>query len=260
MPHSSRSPRTSSQLSSSLHNILNAYALGASAAGVAMLSITPADAEIIFTPANGHIARNQVLTLDLNHDGIPDFALINAPHFGPNSNSFGVSFSVRPAPGNGGWVSNNLSYLAAALPAGVSIGPKATFHSTQLLMAFAERTDLGYFSGGAWKSATNRFLGLKFFVNGEVHFGWARLTVAANKHQEKVTATLTGYAYETEPNTPLLTGQIMTSQISGNARSATLANSASDPKPAMLGMLALGAPALSAWRREDSPEEARSTD
>jgi len=82
MRHPSPSPRTNSQLSSSLHNRLNAYALGASAAGVAMLSIAPANAEVIFTPANGHIANNRVLSLDLNHDGIPDFALINAPHFG----------------------------------------------------------------------------------------------------------------------------------------------------------------------------------
>ena len=247
MPRTSHSLRTRSQVSTSLHHKLNAYALGASAAGVALLSITPANAEVVFTQANGRIGNNRVLSVDLNHDGIPDFALINAPHFGPNSNSFGESFSVRPAPGNGVWIANNVSYFAAALPAGVSIGSKATFHSTQLLMAFADRTDIASFSGGDWKSATNRFLGLKFFINGEVHFGWARLTVTANKHQEDVTATLTGYAYETEPNTPLITGQ-----TSGNARSSALASPASGPKPAMLGMLALGTPALSAWRREES--------
>jgi hypothetical protein len=263
MQHPSRSPRTNVRLSPSLHKNLNAYALGASAAGVAILSITPADAEVVFTQANGHIAKNQVLSLDLNHDGIPDFALINAPHFGPNSHSYGESFSVRPAPGNEIWAANNVSYFAAALPAGVSIGSKAPFHSSQLLMAFAERTDIAYFSGGDWKSATNRFLGLKFFINGEVHFGWARLTVTANEHQEKVTATLTGYAYETAPNTPLTTGQIMTSHIKagqtrGNARHPTLASLASAPENPMLGMLALGAPALSAWRREESSEDARS--
>lgn len=248
MQRTSRSPRTNSQLSSSLYNKLNAYTLGASAAGVAMLSITPANAEVVFTPANGHIANNQVLSLDLNHDGIPDFALLNIPHFGPNSNSFGASFSVRPASGNGIWVAKNLSYFAAALPAGVSIGSKATFHSSQLLMAFAERTDVAYFSGGDWKSATNRFLGLKFFINGEVHFGWARLTVLTDSHRETVKATLTGYAYETIANQPILTGQ-----ISGTAADASLTLPTENLRPAVpLALLALGSPGLAVWRREET--------
>jgi hypothetical protein len=247
MQHPSRSSRTNSQLASSLHHTLNAYALGASAAGVALLSITAADAEVVFTPANGHIAKNQVLSLDLNHDGIPDFALINAPHFGPNSNSFGESFSVRPAPGNGAWVSNNLTYLAAALPAGVSVGSKAPFHSQQLLMAFAERTDVRYFSGGAWANATNRFLGFKFFINGKVHFGWARLTVSANKHHEEVSATLTGYAYETVANQPILTGK-----TSGTSKESALAQPTASHPGLQLGLLALGSGGLAAWRREES--------
>lgn len=236
---SSRSCKRS-QLTPSLPNLLNAYTVAAGTAAV--LSITPADAEVIFTPANGHIAENQVLSLDINHDGVPDFALFNIPHVGPNSHSFGESFSLRPAPGNGAWVSNNLSYLAAALPAGVSVGSKAPFHSQQLLMAFAERTDIGYFSGGAWKSATNRFLGLKFRINGEVHYGWARLTVLADKYEGSVKATLTGYAYETVANKPILTGQ-----ISGTAQD-TLDRPPAGHTALRLGLLALGSSGLSAWR------------
>jgi hypothetical protein len=229
-----RPARKIPQLPPSLQNKLNAYTVSATAA-VVVIAAHPSAAKIVFTPADGHIDNNQIFNIDLNHDGIPDFALINAPHFGPNSNSFGESFSVRPLSGNGAWIAKNLSYFAADLPAGVSIGSKAIFHSTQLLMAFAERTDIAYFSGGDWKNATNRFLGLKFFIVGEVHFGWARLTVSANEHQEKVTATLTGYAYETVPNTPIETGQ-----TSEEGRTATLAKSATHPE-LMLGMLALGA-------------------
>jgi hypothetical protein len=225
------------QHSSSLENKLNAYTISAAAALV-VLGTNPSTAEIIFTPANGHIANNQKLNIDLNHDGIPDFALINAPHFGPNSNSFGESFSVRPLSGNGAWIAKSVSYFAAALPSGVPVGSKATFHSMQLLMAFAERTDVAYFSGGAWKNAANRFLGLKVFINGEVHYGWARLTVSANEHHEEVDATLTGYAYETEPNTPIKTGK-----TSEDVRAATLVKPAGHSE-LTLGMLARGAQIL----------------
>jgi len=50
-----------------------------------------------------------------------------------------------------------------------------------------------------------RYLGLEFLINGEVHFGWARLTVTCK--DLRVLATLSGYAYETVPNTPIIAGQ-----------------------------------------------------
>jgi len=59
-------------------------------------------------------------------------------------------------------------------------------------------------SWGPWHGAQNRYLGLKFLVKGQVHYGWARLSVS------KIfpfTATLTGYAYETIPNKSIVAGK-----------------------------------------------------
>jgi hypothetical protein len=241
--------RAASPLSAALHNNLNAYALGATAAGVALLASTqPANAEVVFTPANGQVVSGHKLNLDLNHDGIVDFYLINDRHV--SSTRFAATLSVRPLGGslasNGVWAAKSLSYAAAALPAGVTVDSHAPFHSIQMLMALAShnRTD-GSHSGGPWKSARNRFLGLKFLINGEVHFGWARLSVLANKHKEEVTATLTGYAYETVANTPIAAGQ-----TSGTAEAASLTDPAPASEPTMLGWLAVGSAGLSAWRRE----------
>lgn len=253
MKSSPRPARAASTLSAALLTNLNAYAVGATAAGVALLAAAQAaNAEVIFTPANQHIARNQRLSLDLNHDGIIDFYLINERLV--SVTDFGDELSVRPLGGsltrNAAWASNRVTYFAAALPAGVTVDFHAPFHSTQLVMAFAshDRTD-GYLSGGGWKRARNRFLGLKFHINGEAHFGWARLTVIADAHKQDVAAILTGYAYETQADTPIVTGQ-----TSGSAKAASPGSPAWASEPVTLGMLALGAPGLSPWRREESSD------
>ena len=67
------------------------------------------------------------------------------------------------------------------------------------------RDDVGsYYCEGKWNGVNNRYLGLKFTIQGKVHFGWARFNVSCNKF--KISALLTGYAYETIPNKPIVTG------------------------------------------------------
>lgn len=242
MRSSPKSDRAASPLSAALLKNLNAYAVGATAAGVALLAATqPANAEVVFTPANHHIANGGRLNLDLNHDGVVDFQLINDLHL--STTPFGDALSARPAvSGNGvcGAKAND-GYFAAALPAGIAIDSKTPFQGRRLNLAFASLTAFTYVSGGLWKSARNRFLGLKFLIDGEIHFGWARLSVMADKQKEEVTSILTGYAYETEANTPIIAGQ---------TEGASQAPARADSERAILGWLALGSPGLSAWRRE----------
>src|SRR5579863_1553594 len=78
--------RKSSTLSDSLQRHLNAYALAASAAGVGVLTLAQSSqAKIVYTPAHVTIGYGGVHTfsLDLNHDGIADFAL-DASAVGPS--------------------------------------------------------------------------------------------------------------------------------------------------------------------------------
>ncbi len=64
-------------------------------------------------------------------------------------------------------------------------------------------------------------------------------------------ATLSGYAYETEANTPIIAGK-----TSGTDESSSVPAGVFDTRrglpSAMLGVLALGAPSLSVWRREET--------
>ena len=69
-------------------------------------------------------------------------------------------------------------------------------------------SDLGPWVGKG-NGVGNRYLGLKFVIHGKVHYGWARLSVTLGHHWQygDVSATLTGYAYETIPNKAIITGK-----------------------------------------------------
>ena len=60
-----------------------------------------------------------------------------------------------------------------------------------------------WLNGG--KGVKNRYLGLKFKINGRCHFGWARVTVTITSND--FTATLTGYAYETISGKGIVAGK-----------------------------------------------------
>jgi hypothetical protein len=59
---------------------------------------------------------------------------------------------------------------------------------------------------GPFDNVQNRFVGVKLLVNGETHFGWIGFRrVDARK---TVQVTLAGWAYETDPNTPIVAGDM----------------------------------------------------
>jgi hypothetical protein len=198
-------PRNIVNLSESIDQRLNMYALVASAAGVTMLALAQhAEARIVYTPAHVVIHRGWpgILPLDLNHDGTADFKIENWWNSDPDGN---VGFlSVLPArAANGVWgysTGLGLAFWASALHSGVKVGPKGPFFSPKSV--WMDNT-----LGGPWNDVWNRYLGLKFKIKGKTHFGWARLSVSRNDQNYKITATLTGYAYETIPNKPIVAGK-----------------------------------------------------
>ncbi|MFZ0322057.1 MAG: hypothetical protein WAL56_23220 [Candidatus Sulfotelmatobacter sp.] len=242
MQRTSRTTRIPFQLSSTLYKNLNAYALGATAAGVALLAIVPAaTAEIVYTPADHEIKPNRGGTgffLDLNHDGINDFLIVN--FYSTTSALLNVGVSPEQ-PGNE--IFSNGAGYAAAIPAGIAIGSNGRFHPAQSLNMANDDFPVGNCQG-PWKEARNKYLGLKFKINGEIHFGWARLSVTCFT-PAAARVLLTGYAYETVANQPIVTGQ-----TSGTAELSTIAPSATS-HPAQLGVLAVGSRGLFLWRRDD---------
>jgi hypothetical protein len=243
MQRSSRATRSPFRVSTSLHKNLNAYALGATAAGVALLAIVPpATAEIIYTPADHEIKPNRGgggYFLDLNHDGVNDFVIVN--FYSTTSALLNVWVSPEQA---GNEIFSNGAGYAAAIPAGIAIGSNGRFHPASSRGMANDDFPVGNCQG-PWKDAHDKYLGLKFEIDGEVHFGWARLSVTCFT-PAAARVLLTGYAYETVANQPIVTGQ-----TSGTAEESALARPAGLQSKVQLGLLALGAGGLSAWRRED---------
>lgn len=233
-----KSQARSSNLRSTLDKRFVAYALAA--AGVAA-SAKPAVAYVVFTKTNKTIFTGS-LPIDLNNDGVVDFTLANRTV--PYSSStylqnLGVRGGSAAAAVIGRQQGNALSAWDA--PLSWSIGPNSpkgfvsVEHQSARMVAAGGRcckTPIG-----PWKGAANKYLGFQFNINGEVHYGWARITVSTVG--DVVKTTLTGYAYETSPNTAILAGD--------RGPSANSAKAASSPA-ACLGLLSLGAVALEAWR------------
>jgi hypothetical protein len=211
-----RPPRKPSHLSESLHQRLNAYTLAASAAGVGLLAVAqPAEGKIVYTPAHNSSTCNvrssgRTIDLNLNDNGKHDFRLVN------NAISYyigGCNLSIFAVDGRNqimGSTAQAVRY-ASALSAGALIGPNSKFrpwHGGQLLVGNYSRNDSGshYRTLGQWKNVTGRFLGLKFYIGKQVHYGWARLRVTVPSHHQ-VDAVLTGFAYETVPNQPIIAGK-----------------------------------------------------
>jgi hypothetical protein len=236
------------KLHESLNQQLSMYAVAASAAGVGMLALAqPAEARIVYTPANVRIVQNKgLIFFDLNHDGIPDFALSNRT----SATSFKVYGAVqvfRAQPTNEVWGATSHSRsCAAALPKDKSIGPKGAFVADPSGLIMADRSfDTGSF--GPWLKVRQAFLGLKFQIKGKTHFGWARVRIDLDT--KSITATLTGYAYESIAGKPIEAGQTrgpdeITQELDAAFKTPM-------PVPASLGLLAAGTPALSIWRREE---------
>ncbi|HTA25892.1 MAG TPA: hypothetical protein VK763_20340 [Terriglobales bacterium] len=264
--------RKTIRLAPGLERSLSAYASAAVAAGVSLLAMTKSvEAEVVYTPANISIPVNgSAVLVDLNHDGIADFAFWNL-RFASDStfrssgrSALNLYAGCAPVgstcryPGNEIWgrgVGSRYGRFASALPAGVHVGPDKSYFqqgpkSKNGLVSspVAKLANLGifysyqgYLAGsytyGQWIYTQHRYLGLQFVIGGDVHYGWARVAVTVDRTQRnnKIVATLTGYAYETIPGKPIITGQ-------------TKGPDAVTLEPASLGHLAQGAAGISAWR------------
>src|ERR1700674_268056 len=241
MKRSPRPSRTSVNLSESVHQQLNMYALAAGAAGVGMIALArPAEAKIVYTPANVHISSNMTYALNFNQK--TDFLFLPSGYV--SSNAHGSSQLVAQTQGRNGV--EGFGGNASALTSGAVIGPKQRFSGK--LLEHCTWADIPVCDGNWYWVSGPHYLGLKFYIHGKTHYGWARLTVTSPWD-----AMLTGYAYETIPNKTIVAGKTKGPEDESNhAQPDHATMTAPIPKPASLGLLAMGSPGLSIWRREAS--------
>lgn len=214
--------------SEAFHRRLNSYALAAGAAGVSLLALVkPSAAEIIYTKTLHVIGQNSSYNLDFTHDGTTDLTIQNKTSHSCSPESCVSRGSVAAIlPGTNEVVFN--AYGAVAMKAGMRIGPSDALKGGTERMLYGH--DEWSFPTGSWINVNDRYLGVKFVINGETHYGWARLSVRAVP-SFSFTPVVTGYAYETIANKAIIAGQ--TEGTDGNS-------GAPDSTSGALGRLALG--------------------
>ena len=230
--------RTRALLSASIERHLKTYA--AAAAGIGFLAIAnPATAQVVYTPAKIDFTNGD-LFLDLNCGPSIQFWLADVLE----TSTYG---GTRELALNGSTYASVLedSKGPSVLAKGATVGPGQNFvnaFQNERVMATAYHF-VYYFSyngvGGNWANAQSGYLGLKFNILGQAHYGWAEFGVKAQVDRHRVQhmdARLLGYAYESIPNVGIAAGD-----KSGGSSEASFP-SASAPAAGTLSALALGAP------------------
>jgi hypothetical protein len=219
------SQRAPSPINAKLDRRLAAYAAVASAAGIGMLGAPQAQGEVVYTPANVSFHDTGKVMIDLNNDGVADFEVARRQCGSSHSNCIDL---IPLAAGNGFRPTG--SEVAAGF-FGVPVGPGEKFAtgdgnpSYGNVMIAAGAYGPYSWSNGPWAHSTNRYLGLRFTIDGQTHYGWARLSLN-DLHGPEI---LTGYAYETTPNTKIIEGEIHGAAVS-NAQPGTLGDLARGAK------------------------------
>jgi hypothetical protein len=253
-----RRSRAAVLLAEALDRRLNAYALSAAAAGVAVLGCTmPAEGAPVCTKISVELVSNRSFALYLPGDAPAPFNIAQS------TNSTFRSFSTT---GRGTFMWWNRGFftpnsggakvlLAKGKPAdvalGAEIGPGGDFGrgaSYGLLFTYGKGHVSMRGGGTLLKHRGNlslvqeSYVGFEFSKAGEVHYGWARLAVSfrGTKRKHSVTHVL-GYGYESVANTAIAAGSCSEQAETGNA--------SSDSQEGSLGELALGSEAVASWKK-----------
>jgi len=230
--------------------LLYVLAAGATLAGAS----GAAQAKVVFTPSNV-VLRSGSLQIDLNNDGTTDFILSiridnyadAQDHFArgvrqpPESSDFAFYLSASGATASDGMAEGSSSRRApAAFRNGAKIGRSATFERKGVMASYI-RSSFRRWSAGPFADVTQRFLGVRFLINGQIHYGWIGF-----RSTSAYEAALYGWAYETQPNTPIFAGLV--AAIGELEKQPALRFA----EPTSLELLAAGHVAVADWRRRNA--------
>jgi len=174
--------------------LLKYGALSAAIAGIA-----DANGQIVYTDIADFTGGGAVdYNLDLNNDTTPDF-IINA--ISSNASIFAVFLNSNSSNSFLGSQPNYTYPFAMNAGDPISSGQAGWYNNGTL-----NYVSCLYGAGSSnWCGVTDKFLGLRFDVGGNTHYGWARLDVSASGDS----FTIKDYAYNSTPGAPINAGQTL---------------------------------------------------
>jgi hypothetical protein len=133
--------------------------------------------------------------LDLDNNAVNDFRIW---HNGSSNLYISPLTATNEVLGSGG---ATFAY-PFALSSGATISSGAgTFYNNGFSGGF-QSLNYGSCSFGNWCTITDRYIGVRFDIAGNIHYGWVRLDV----NQSGSVWTVKDYAYETNPGVAILAG------------------------------------------------------
>lgn len=192
-------------------------------AGSVTTVVSNADAQVVYTDVNpDYLLTGNLNTydLDLNNDGVSEFSLMSIDTLiNYVSSSYTYINNVRGAAINN--LSNSNSWVMSSfnvsnMQQGALISSAAQFanynSSGSIGSALGATFDYSVLQNGAPLYTSNSFfgnfnpneqgiLGLKFSLNNNLHYGWARV-----EYLPDGSLSIKDYAYDANPNTPIIAG------------------------------------------------------
>jgi hypothetical protein len=255
--------RMPANLSKPIEHSIAAYALAASAAGVATLAlVTPAEAAPVCK--NLSAALNYTATFAFNpaHQSIAPFNVAQSYHTFSTLTSTGINRGFFTPNLRGAEAVVSSKGFIADLASGASIGSGARFgKGAGYGLIFTYTPSQGVSSRrhfGNLRFGQTNYFGFKFLISGQPHYGWVRLesTIVKGGRTPSIDTKIMAYGYESSPNTAILAGSCAAASRE-NAAGSTPSNqrvkademTANNAPAASLGTLALGAQGLPLWRK-----------
>lgn len=192
------------------------------AAGVG--AVTGASAQVIYTDVNPDVVLTpggtvSQYSLDFDGGGVMDIGFVMVAGsqtgiytYGPYQIPYTVSYQGGVAvfgtagPATNGWMGSS---APSALSSGQRIGSSGSFSGSQGNVGVIQSTYLGAPISGSYGpytdgnfAGTEAYIGVRFDNNGSVHYGWARIEVAADGSS----MTIKDYAFESTADTPINAG------------------------------------------------------
>ena len=189
----------------SLQNRISKY----TAVAGAVVSAAGAQAQVVYTDVNPDYSHDApenngfaVYPLDLNNDQTIDFVIASKDTLTAASH---VRFTLAAPYGAGNAVAGETpSAYDYALALDMNSMVDSTLNWIAATNTMAYNVDSANPYNENWNGVTDKYLGLKFVVGANTHYGWARL----DSYAIGDSIVVKDYAFDATPNTGIMTGNM----------------------------------------------------
>ncbi len=203
-----------------------------------VLAASTAQSEVIFTPNHTTLSTG-IYEIDVDQDGTYDFAFSANSYFSSRGQDRRLTAAgLNPS---ASMVDLRVGGAVAALRGQEGIKPSNYFRATGSMAGTSDG-----FRFGVWQNVRDRYVGVKFLIGGQVHFGWIGFR-AVSVSGGGTNAAFFGYAYETVPNKPIRAGDTGSLQVTEVTPEANLP--AKPVEQTTLALMATGFSAMPEVRR-----------